>query len=209
MLRLEQGFDNSIYGTDDPALLGYTEIHRLKAPALVAFDMLRPVNEETTIDRMKRVAAGDVNMRSATLALECHNLRDAPANLAWHALKETLELPNDGVEQDWRLKKHDDPHAGYPGILVWTATRNLARIDKQGERTRDENATRIRERYSFAAYQHTTEDDIYRLFEENGTADDVMLATATVYAVNKAIAKPQVSPLDTSKYPNLSALHRK
>jgi len=209
VLRLEQGFDDSLYDSDDPLLHGYSSIHRLLVPALIAYDALRRDTEDDTHERMRQVALGNPEVRSATLVLERDNLSQAVNNLTWIALREALELPNDDVEQHWRIMRRDDPHTMYPGVVTWSATRTLARLDEQGQRTQAASFTRVRERYTLNSHSDLEQDDIRALLEENKTPDDVLLATATVYAVNKAIAKPQPHNVVENDYPHVAALINK
>lgn len=205
MLRLEQGFDDSLFESDHKDLVGYTNHHRLVVPALIAHDTFQAGHSEyATKHRLEMVMDG--TRRTATLAFEADNVKEASHNLGWLAIRDEIDF--DEVGSPWRIIRRDDPHFGHPGVNAWAATRNLLKLPLNAP---DERSTRIRERYTFTALEAIHEDDIRAILIENEAPEEVMMATATVYAINKLVPKPMLRSerVDMSKFPALSAsIHR-
>jgi hypothetical protein len=202
VLRLEKGFDESVYVSDDENLRGYANHHRVVMPALATYDM-HPVSTSEIAVGIKIDQVIEGHMRSATLAFETDNVRSAAENLGWIATKRHLEISDD-VDTPWRLIRRVDPHAKFGGFAIWSATRNLL---KTPEDATDELSTRVRERYTFAANEELTDNDIESVLIHNQIPEGLMLATATVYAINKSVPKPALPRHETdySRYPAIHA----
>ena len=199
MLRIEKGFDESLFESSNGALRGYTDHHRMLLPAIAAYDYY---NQQTAEDvRRKLARVMDGSSRTGTLALEKSNVRNAATNLGWLAIKGEIDAET-AEANPWRVIMRDDEHAQHPGISVWAATRSLLKTPADAP---DELSTRIRERYTFTASNRLGEGDIRAILVENEAPDDVMLATATVYAINKLVPKPKLQheSVDMSKFPAL------
>lgn len=202
MLRIEQGFEAPVFESDNPTIRGYTNYHRLVMPALAAYDLLHAGHSEMAT-QTKLHMVKDGSLRSATLAFESDNVKEAASNIGWVAIREELAVDTD-IDAPWRIIRRADPHSLYEGAAVWAATRNIIKLPVGAA---DDSSTRVRERYTLTALDHVDENDIRRLLVDNDAPDDVMLATATVYAINKTVPKPEYNrvQVDMTKYP---ALHQ-
>ena len=206
MLRHEKGFADSIYSSADADIRGYTNHHRLLVPALIAPDIYN-AGHSAYASKQKLELVLDGTLRSSTLAFESENVKRASENLGWIGIKDEIQIDED-IISDWRITRRDDPHFGHPGINAWSATRNLLKLPHDAA---TEHSTRVRERYTFTARENYCENDIRAILCENDAPDDIMLATATVYAINKLVPKPQIPhfPVDMSRFPAVSAtMHR-
>lgn len=201
MLRIEKGFDDSLFETSNAALKGYTNHHRLVLPAIAAYDMFHAGHSSYETQKKLDLVL-DGTLRTATLAFEGDNVRDAARNVGWVAIRDEV-VPDIAHENPWRVVRRDDGHVNYPGVNVWAATRSLLKLPVDAP---DERSTRVRERYTFTATEAVCEADIRGILQDNLAMDDVMVATATVYAINKLVPKPILhrERLDMSKYPALS-----
>lgn len=199
VLRIEQGFTNSLYDTDDQAHINYASHHRMLVASLAAYDVAYDIygKSEDALERFEKVSNGLI--RSATLSIALKDLKDAPLDKDWIEIRDYLGISED-VEtlSDWRIEKDkNDQHHLYNKYGVWSATRSLLRVDE----------VRVRERYTLTANSQTGLEDITAVIEGNVDTDqasgDILLATATVYVLNKAIAKPQVTEQETdwSRFP--------
>lgn len=198
MLRIEQTFPSSVYDSDDSNLTGYTEYHRLLMPNLIAADIHRD-RDLSVNERITRVESGLA--RSATLALELRSLEIAHQSKEWQDVVARLNV-RDAIKNSWRITRREDPHALYPGHAVWTATRTLANLSD----TDDDLSPRVRERYTFTSSSDLSTDELQKLIVNNEVDEDIVLATATVYAINKAVEKPRVATVDMKSYPTTAAM---
>jgi hypothetical protein len=199
VLRIEKGFPNSFYDTDDQAHNEYTKYHRMLVSSFAAYDVKYDIygNSKDPLERFEKVSNGLV--RSSTLSIVLKDLKDAPLDKDWIEIRDYLGISEEAETlSDWRIEKDkNDKHHLYDKYGVWSATRNLLRV----------NEVRVRERYTFTANTQTRLEDITAAIEGNvdidQTSGDILLATATVYALNKATAKPQVAEqkTDWSEWP--------
>lgn len=198
VLRVEQGFHPSLLSSDNPQLEGYTKYHQMAMPNMAAYDLLEVARTgEDVAKRLHNVRTGLT--RSATLLLECDAIADVTASDDWLELRHLLDLPREGAaaRSEWRFREDSrGGHYGFPDMGIWTATRNLAKYDE----------TSVRERYTVTTPKTTPETVVRAVFEDSFVPDDFVIATATVYALNKAIKKPAIEELDWSQYPELAAL---
>lgn len=201
MLRLEQGFNDSLFESDHKDLIGYTNHHRLVVPALIAADIFNAGHSKYA-SKQKLDMVMDGALRTSTLAFEADNVKEAHHNLGWVAIKEEIDF-DDEADSPWRIIRRDDPHFGHPGINAWAATRNLLKLPLDAP---DERSTRVRERYTFTARDTIHENDIRGILLQNDAPEDVMVATATVYAINKRVPKPILhrEHVDMTQFPALS-----
>lgn len=199
MLRIEQGFSPSVYEPIDTNLAGYTSHHRLLMPALVAADM-RAYRHLSPLERLNQVVHS--MSRSATLAMELYDIPNAPHDKAWRTLKNANIDMSAVPDNSWRLARRADQHSAYPGHVIWTATRTLSHL-KDGEEDSEDDPLRLRERYTFTSSEKVTEEDMLELLETGDAPREIIIATATVYALNKAIPKASLpqEPIDISRYP--------
>lgn len=200
MLRIEQGFSDSVYHTDDQALKKYAVHHRLVVPSIAAYDIYK--KSDSGIERLEKVLSGVV--RSATLCIALENIKDAPLDEDWTEIRDYLEIgDNADTLSDWRIKKDKNAqHHYYDEYGVWSATRNLVQLEE----------VRVRERYTFTVNKSVSSESIAAMLEGGADfdpiSDDILLATATVYALDKAIPKPKAEEpkTDWSLYPALNSL---
>lgn len=199
MLRIEQGVEASLFTTTDQELKSYAEHHGLVLPSIAAYDLYnRGLEHQSMRERITKVGRG--LERSATLCLMLDNIDSAPINPGWIELSKTAVF-NEVLkpENDWRVMKvANDGHTKYPDYGIWSATRNLAKFDD----------FRIRERYTVAANSSTDEEEIKDMIIVGKADSDMLIATATVYALNKSVSKPglEKGETDWSKFPNLYEL---
>jgi hypothetical protein len=172
-------------------------------PALIAHDIYRD-RQNGTDSRQKLNAVLTGDRRTATLAYEDSKVKTAYRNLGWIAIKDAL-LFQDDLSAPWRVLRRNDPHHIFSGINVWSATRNLL---KHPHDMPDERSVRIRERYTFIGPEKIDECDITKLLTENETPEDVLLGTATVYAINKLVPKPELHmpTTDEARFPAISEM---
>jgi hypothetical protein len=205
VLRIEQGFPDSLYDTDDQALKKYADHHRLVLSSIAAYDAAYDIHNqsESGINRLEKVLSGIV--RSATLCVVLEDPKDAPRDKDWIGVRDYLGIDesSEGLSP-WRVEKDEnDQHHYYDEYGVWSATRTLSKIGDD---------FRVRERYTFTAKTSVGTESIVGVVngetEKIDPTEDVLLATATVYALDKAISKPQVEmpEVDWSRYPALNSL---
>ncbi len=203
MLRLETGFDDSLFESDNENLTGYTNHHRLLVPALIAPDVYR-AGESGVASSHKLEAVLLGTQRTSTLAFEAANVESAHLNPGWLAVKQMIDFDGE-FQSSWRIAQRNDPHHIYSGIKSWAATRSIMRVPRNEP---DELSFRLRERYTFTAAGHLDENDIRGILIDNDAPDDVMVATATVYAINKLVPKPELAKLPTNaaEFPALAEM---
>lgn len=200
VLRIEQGFPNSLYDTDDQAHKQYAGHHRFVVPSIAAYDIYQ--KSDNGIERLEKVLSGVA--RSATLCIALDNIKDAPLDEDWIEIRDYLGIgENTDTLSDWRIAQDKNArHYYYDEYGVWSATRNLIQLDE----------VRVRERYTFTAKKSVSAESITAMVEEgadiNPISDDILLATATVYALDKTIPKPKAEEpkTDWSLYPALNSL---
>lgn len=167
-------------------------------PNMAAYDLLGVAKTgEDIAKRLHNVRTGLT--RSATLLLEYDAIPDVAASDDWLELRHLLDLSHEdaAAQSSWRYREDSrGGHYGFPNMGIWTATRNLAKYDE----------TSVRERYTVTTPKSTSESVVREVFEGSAVPDDFVVATATVYAINKAIKKPALEQLDWSRYPELAAL---
>lgn len=217
MIRLERGFDSSLLDSDNDELNGYTEYHRLVMPKLIAFDMFRAQNPQSPLGRLGMVAAASIPVeRDATLLLAAKkdDIVTATETSGWVELRSALQLSEATANDCWRILERCDPHHEYPGITTWSATRTMARLDTNAQR-RSDGDVRLRERYTLTSTANVTADDVRLVVERgeypSGYFDEIILATATVYAINKAVQKLEFNKggnVANEDYPEIANLEK-
>jgi hypothetical protein len=200
MFRAEQKFPESLYETSDPTHMMYVKHHRMVVPTVMAYDIYG--QQKRGVERLEKFLDGMV--RSATLCIALDDIKNASVNEDWIEMREYFGV-QEGSESfsDWRINKVSNArHATYDTYDVWTATRTIAKVN---------TTAKVRERYTITAKNTTSHDHIKAVIKDGEDVDnDLFVATATVYALDKSISKPNIndSEIDWSRFPNLASIRK-